>query len=65
MELLEKSKKEIDPSTEELENILSNIERMDHHDLVRTDQILTRMQNKQEKEVQWGSVIMNCKWKII
>ena len=63
MQLLEKSKKDIDPSNEELSKILSNIEKMDHHDMVRTDQILTRKVNKNETEFQWGSIIMNCKWK--
>ena len=65
MELLERSKAGEDPKTDELETVLSNIEEMDHHDFVRTDQILTRMQNKMEKEAQWGSVIMNCKWKML
>lgn len=63
--LLKKSKTEENPKIDELGNILSNIEGMDHHDFVRTDQILTRMQNKKEKEIQWGSVIMNCKWKML
>ena len=63
MTALEKSKTGKDPSVEELAIILSNIDQMDHHDFVRTDQILTRKQNKNETEYQWGSIIMNCKWK--
>ena len=65
MDLLENSKKGIDPQVEELSCILSNINELDHHDLVRTDQILTRRQNKTEQEYQWGSIIMNCKWKML
>ena len=63
MQLLKKSKEGIDPSNEDLSKIISNIEKMDHHDMVRTDQILTRKVNKTETEFQWGSIIMNCKWK--
>ena len=46
--------------------IRSNIEKCDHFDLVRIDQILTRDKNLKEEndEYQWGSVVMNCKWKI-
>ena len=65
MDTLRKSKSGEDPSIDELTIILSNIDQMDHHDFVRTDQILTRKQNKNETEFQWGSVIMNCKWKNI
>ena len=65
MDLLEKSKKGIDPRVDELNVILSNIDKLDHHDFVRTDQILTRRQNKLEQEYQWGSIITNCKWKIL
>ena len=63
MQLLEKSKKGTDPSNEEMSMIISNIEKMDHHDLVRVDQILTRKMNKNEIDYQWGSIVMNCKWK--
>ena len=63
MQLLKKSKEGKDPSNEEMSKIISNIEKMDHHDLVRTDQILTRKVNNDENEYQWGSLVMNCKWK--
>ena len=65
MEQLKRSKEGIDPTKKEMSIMLSNISKMDHHDLVRTDQILTRKQNKNEKEYQWGSVVMNCKWKML
>ena len=65
MEMLKRSKEGTDPTKEELSVILSNIDGMDHHDHVRTDQILTRKMNKTDNEYQWGSVIMNCKWKMI
>ena len=65
MQLLKKSKSGMDPSNEEMSKMASNIEKMDHHDLVRVDQILTRKANKEETEYQWGSLIMNCKWKIL
>ena len=63
MELLAKSKLGTDPSWTEMSTILSNLNEMDHHDFVRTDQLLTRKANKKETEYQWGSIIMNCKWK--
>ena len=63
MQMLEKSKAGTDPSNVEMSKIASNVEKMDHHDLVRVDQILTRKVNKDETEYQWGSIIMNCKWK--
>ena len=46
--------------------VRSNIEKCDHHDLVRIDQILTRNKNEKsdDEEFQWGSVVMNCKWRI-
>ena len=65
IQVLERSKAGIDPNNDELSKIASNIEKMDHHDLVRTDQILTRKINKNENEYQWGSIVMNCKWKKI
>ena len=62
MEILDASKKGKEPKWEEMSKILSNIETMDHHDLVRTDQIMTRQANKKETVQQWGSIVMNCKW---
>ena len=65
MQMLKKSKLGTDPSNEEMSKMASNIEKMDHHDLVRVDQILTRKANKKETEYQWGSLVMNCKWKTL
>ena len=48
----------------DLNTILSNIDKCDHHDLVRTDNIITRIWNKNNEEYQWGSVVQNLKWKI-
>ena len=64
MNLLSKSKKGIDPSTEEFITVRCNIEKGDHHDMIRVDQVLTRMQNKLETEYQWGSIILGLKMKI-
>ena len=63
MQILKESKDKENPSEENLSVILSNIDQMDHHDFVRTDQIITRMWNKDENEYQWGSAVLNCKWK--
>ena len=62
--MLKRSKEGKDPNWEEWSVIASNIEKMDHHDFVRTDQLLTRKANKKETNYQWGSIVMNCKWKI-
>ena len=43
--------------------ILSNIDKCDHHDLVRVDNIITRTWNETDREYQWGSVVQNLKWK--
>ena len=48
----------------DLNTILSNIDKCDHHDLVRTDNIITRIWNKNNEEYQWGRVVQNLKWKI-
>ena len=47
----------------EFNTILSNIDKCDHHDLVRVDNIITRTQNEIDKEYKWGSVVQNLKWK--
>ena len=65
MKVLENSKKGIAPKWVEMSTILSNINEMDHHDFVRTDQILTKEANKKETVQQWGSIVMNCKWNIL
>ena len=44
--------------------VRSNMEKCDHFDLVRIDQILTRDKNTTCEGYQWGSVVMNCKWKL-
>ena len=48
----------------DLNTILSNIENCDHHDLVRVDNIITRIWNANNGEYQWGSVVQNLKWKL-
>ena len=63
--MLARSKKGTDPEWSELTTIRSNLDKMDHHDYVRIDQILTRKANKKESEYQWGSIVMNCKWKTL
>ena len=64
-EILRNSKKNIHPSAEDMITIRSNIQKCDHSDMVKIDQCITREQNQYETEYQWGSVIMNAKWKII
>ena len=63
--ILEKYKKGTKPANADMSTILSNIDHLDHHDLVRTDQILTMQKNENETEYQWGSVVMNFRMKTI
>ena len=63
MKILENSKKEKSPSLKELNEIYNNICKLDHHDCVRVDQIITRIYNARETDFQWGGVCMNAKWK--
>ena len=63
--ILEKYKKGTKPSNSDMSTIRSNIDHLDHHDLVRTDQILTMQKNENETEYQWGSVVMNFRMKTI
>ena len=65
MKILEKSKKNILPEIHELEVIYNNSAKLDHFDLVRTDQIITIIWNKDETEYQWASACLNKKWKIM
>ena len=53
------------PETNDLNIIYNNSEKLDHFDLVRTDQIITIIYNSKETEYQWGSVCLNKKWKTI
>ena len=63
--ILKNSKRNIHPSREEMITIRSNLNKCDHSDMVKIDQILTREQNQHETDYQWGSLVMNAKWKII
>ena len=65
MEMLKKIKTGIKPTFEQMCTILTNIEKCDHHDLCRLDQILTILKNENCTDYQWGSVTLNCKWKIM
>ena len=65
MKMLAKCKKNELPEIYELETIYNNSAKLDHFDLVRTDQIITIIKNKDETEYQWASVCLNKKWKIL
>ena len=65
VKVLEKYKLGTKPDKTDMSTILSNIDHLDHHDLVRTDQILTMQKNEKETEYQWGSVVMNFRMKTI
>ena len=65
MELLKNGKKDNLPEINDLEVIYNNIDKLDHFDLVRTDQIITIIYNKTETEYQWASVCLNKKWKAL
>ena len=64
MGMLERSKKGIDPTVQELMTVRNSIEMGDHHDMIRVDQVLTRMANREESEYQWGSVVLGLKMKM-
>ena len=63
IEMLKMSKTEKIPPKSEMNKIFTKINECDHHDLCRLDQILTRIKNTGEDEIEWGSLILNCKWK--
>ena len=65
MKSLERNKKGVRTTMEEMNVIRSNLGGCDHHDLIRVDNIITRNQNQKETEFQWGSVVLNKKWKIL
>ena len=64
MGVLANHKKNVPIQNADLNIILSNIENCDHHDLVRIDNIITRIWNKNNGEYQWGSVVQDLKWKL-
>ena len=64
MGVLANHKKNVPIQNADLNTILSNIENCDHHDLVRIDNIITRIWNKNNGEYQWGSVVQDLKWKL-
>ena len=64
-QVLEKSKKGTKLEQEDMVRIRTNLENCDHSDMVKIDQCLTREQNLSETEYQWGSLVMNAKWKMI
>ena len=66
MKVLEENKRGYGTDKKLMNIIRSNIDKCDHHDLVRIDQILTRDKNGQTENTgyQWGSVVMNCVWQM-
>jgi len=65
IKMLETTKKGQIPKITELNKIYNNLEKVDHFDLVRVDQIITIMYNEKETDYQWASVCMNKKWKTL
>ena len=65
MEMVKKSKRNTEISIKDLNIIYCNLPKLDHHDAVRLDQILTIIANKKDNEYQWASVCMNKKFKKI
>ena len=63
--VLNKSKKGVEISGTDMNVIYAELNKIDHEDAVNIDQILTRMRNEEEKEYQWGSVVLNRKWKLL
>ena len=65
MESLEKCKRGVRNTKKEMSVIRSNLAGCDHFDLVRVDNIITRIKNLDETEFQWGSIVLNKKWKAL
>ena len=65
MQIVKRCNKNELPETDELNLIYNNIKLLDHHDCVRTDQIITKLYNSRETIYQWASVCMNQKWKTL
>ena len=65
MECLRKIKAGDESGEDDLKAIRSNLHSCDHFDLVRVDNIITQIQNRKETEYQWGSVVLNKKWKTL
>ena len=63
MSVLKKSKCNDEIQVKDLNIVLTNLKECDHHDLVRVDNIITRIQNGKDGEYSWGSVTQNLKWK--
>ena len=63
MSVLQKSKQNNIIQTSDLNIILTKLYECDHHDLVRADNIITRIQNETDGEYWWGSVTQNLKWR--
>ena len=63
--VLQNVKTGIKPPSDQMSTIFANIEKCDHHDLCRIDQIITRMHNEECTDYQWGSIVLDCKWKAL
>ena len=63
LSVLKRSKNNDIIQTKDLDIVLTNLEECDHHDLVRVDNIITRIQNGKDGEYSWGSVTRNLKWR--
>ena len=63
MNVLKKNKCNDIIQTEDFNIVLTNLDKCDHHDLVRIDNIITRIQNEKDGEYSWGSVTQNLKWR--
>ena len=65
MESLERNKRGVRTTQKEMSIIRSNLAGCDHFDLVRVDNIITRIKNMDETEFQWGSIVLNKKWRVL
>jgi len=65
MELLKEVKKNKKVDSKDMYCIYNNLTKLDHHDAVRLDQILTIIANQKESEYQWASICMDKKFKIL
>ena len=63
-EIKSKTRKGGTPTKEEIGKIMFNIDKGTHNDIVNIDAIITNLANRDLSEYNYGSLLMNCKWRI-
>ena len=64
-QVLKTTKENKTVAKEDMVTIRSNINKIDHEDAVNIDHILTILENENETEYQWGSMVLKKRWKLL